>query len=138
MTCSFCSPFLGSRMPGILNLALISSICGFSACILRIDFMLASFIDLVITGFALKFPNSWIAEMLGNGNGEKLRGLVHRIAGVILIGAGIYHLFYLAMSREGRRLIRDVAPRPRDAFDAWGTMSYYLGLSKARPQFGRF
>jgi cytochrome b subunit of formate dehydrogenase len=100
--------------------------------------LLTSFIVLVITGFALKFPNSWIAEMLGNGNGEKLRGLVHRIAGVILIGAGIYHLFYLAMSREGRRLIRDVAPRPRDAFDAWGTMSYYLGLSKVRPQFGRF
>jgi cytochrome b subunit of formate dehydrogenase len=100
--------------------------------------LLTSFIVLVITGFALKFPNSWIAEMLGNGNGEKLRGLVHRIAGVILIGAGIYHLFYLAMSREGRRLIRDVAPRPRDAFDAWGTMSYYLGLSKTRPQFGRF
>jgi cytochrome b subunit of formate dehydrogenase len=100
--------------------------------------LLTSFIVLVITGFALKFPNSWIAEMLGNGNGEKLRGLVHRIAGVILIGAGMYHLFYLAMSREGRRLIRDVAPRPCDAFDAWGTMSYYLGLSKAKPQFGRF
>jgi len=74
--------------------------------------LLMSFIILVITGFALKFPNSWIAEMIGNG--EKLRGLVHRIAGVILIGAGIYHLFYLAMTREGRRLIRDVAPRPRD------------------------
>ena len=100
--------------------------------------LLTSFIVLVITGFALKFPNSWIAEMLGNGNGEKLRGLVHRIAGVILIGAGIHHLFYLAMTREGRRLIRDVAPRPRDAFDAWGTMSYYLGLSKERPKFGRF
>jgi cytochrome b subunit of formate dehydrogenase len=100
--------------------------------------LLTSFIVLVITGFALKFPNSWIAGLLGNGNGEKLRGLVHRIAGVILIGAGIYHIFYLAMSREGRRLIRDVAPRPRDAFDAWGTMSYYLGISKAKPQFGRF
>jgi cytochrome b subunit of formate dehydrogenase len=100
--------------------------------------LLTSFIVLVITGFALKFPNSWIAEMLGNGNGEKLRGLVHRIAGVILIGAGIYHLFYLAMTGEGRRMIRDVAPRPRDAFDAWGTVSYYLGVSKERPKFGRF
>jgi cytochrome b subunit of formate dehydrogenase len=100
--------------------------------------LLVSFIVLVITGFALKFPNSWIAELLGNGNGEKLRGLVHRIAGVILIGAGIYHIFYVAMTREGRRMIRDVAPRPRDAFDAWGTMRYYLGLSQTRPCFGRF
>ncbi|MGD0546562.1 MAG: cytochrome b/b6 domain-containing protein, partial [Terracidiphilus sp.] len=100
--------------------------------------LLTSFIVLVITGFALKFPNSWIAAALGSGNGEKLRGLIHRIAGVILIGAGIYHIFYLAITREGRRMIRDVAPRPRDAFDAWGTMRYYLGLSKERPKFGRF
>jgi cytochrome b subunit of formate dehydrogenase len=100
--------------------------------------LLSSFIILVITGFALKFPNSWIADLLGNGNGEKLRGLIHRIAGVILIGSGIYHVFYLAAAREGRRLIRDLAPRPKDAFDLWGTMRYYLGLSKERPKFGRF
>lgn len=100
--------------------------------------LLSSFIVLVITGFALKFPNSWIAELLGNGNGEKLRSITHRVAGVILIGAGIYHIFYLAMAREGRRLMRDFAPRPRDAFDAIGTMRYYLGLSKERPKFGRF
>ncbi|MGA9071767.1 MAG: cytochrome b/b6 domain-containing protein [Terracidiphilus sp.] len=100
--------------------------------------LLTSFIVLVITGFALKYPNSWIAEILGNGNGEKLRGVIHRIAGVILIGAGVYHLFYIVMTREGRRLIRDAAPRPQDAFDAWGTMRYYLGLSKVKPGFGRF
>ncbi len=100
--------------------------------------LLTSFIVLVITGFALKFPNSWIASMLGNGNGETLRGLVHRIAGVILMCAGIYHIFYLAMTREGRWLIMDIAPRPKDAFDAWGTMSYYLGVSKVKPKFGRF
>ncbi|MGA3080087.1 MAG: cytochrome b/b6 domain-containing protein [Terracidiphilus sp.] len=100
--------------------------------------LLTSFIVLVITGFALKFPNSWIAELLGNGNGEKLRSITHRVAGVILIGAGIYHIFYLAMAREGRRLIRDFAPRPKDAFDAIGTMRFYLGLSKERPKFGRF
>ncbi len=98
--------------------------------------LLTSFIVLVITGFALKYPNSWIAEVLGNG--EKLRGLVHRIAGVILIAAGIYHLFYVVITREGRRLIRDLAPRPQDAFDAMGTMRYYLGLSKVRPGFSRF
>jgi cytochrome b subunit of formate dehydrogenase len=100
--------------------------------------LLTSFIVLVITGFALKYPSSWIADLLGNGNGEKLRGLVHRIAGVILIGAGIYHTLYLAVTREGRRLLRDVVPRPRDAFDAWGTMRYHLGLSKIQPGFGRF
>jgi cytochrome b subunit of formate dehydrogenase len=98
--------------------------------------LLASFIVLVITGFALKFPDSWFAEALGMG--ERLRSITHRTAGVILIGAGIYHLFYLAVTREGRRLIRDFVPAPKDAFDAWGTMRYYLGLSKDKPKFGRF
>jgi cytochrome b subunit of formate dehydrogenase len=98
--------------------------------------LLASFIVLVITGFALKFPDSWFAEVLGMG--ERLRSITHRTAGVILIGAGIYHLFYLAVTSEGRRLIRDFAPGPKDAFDAWGTMRYYLGLSKDKPKFGRF
>jgi cytochrome b subunit of formate dehydrogenase len=98
--------------------------------------LLSSFIVLVITGFALKFPNSWLAEVLGMG--EHWRSIIHRVAGVILIGAGIYHLFYLAAAREGRRLIRALAPVPKDVFDAWGTMRYYLGLSKEKPKFNRF
>jgi cytochrome b subunit of formate dehydrogenase len=98
--------------------------------------LLSSFIILVITGFALKFPDSWVAEVLGMG--ESLRSTVHRIAGVVLIGAGIYHVFYLAATREGRRLIRDLMPGPKDAFDVWGAMLYYLGLSRQKPKFGRF
>ena len=98
--------------------------------------LLSSFIVLVITGFALKFPDTWFAHTLGMG--ENLRGIIHRVAGVILIAAGIYHVFYLAAAREGRRLLRDIAPRPKDAFDAWATMRYYLGLSAEKPKYGRF
>ncbi len=98
--------------------------------------LLTSFIVLVITGFALKFPDSWFADILAMS--EHVRSIVHRVAGVVLIAAGIYHVFYLIAAREGRRLIRDMAPLPKDAFDAWGTMLYYLGLSKQKPEFGRF
>ncbi|MFY9852931.1 MAG: cytochrome b/b6 domain-containing protein [Terracidiphilus sp.] len=98
--------------------------------------LLTSFIVLVITGFALKFPDSWFAHVLGMG--ERFRGIIHRVAGVVLIGAGFYHVFYLAMAKEGRRLILDIAPRLKDAFDAWATMRYYLGLGGEKPKFGRF
>ena len=98
--------------------------------------LLSSFIVLVITGFALKYPNSWIAGVLAMG--EHLRSIVHRVAGVVLIGAGIYHLFYLAAAREGRRLILDLAPRPRDLFDLLATMRYYLGLGGKKPTYGHF
>jgi cytochrome b subunit of formate dehydrogenase len=98
--------------------------------------LLLSFIVLVITGFALKFPDSWFAHLLGMG--ETLRSVTHRVAGVVLIGAGIYHIFYLAAAREGRRLIKDLAPVPKDALDLWAALRYYLGLSQERPKFGRF
>jgi cytochrome b subunit of formate dehydrogenase len=98
--------------------------------------LFTSFIVLVITGFALKFPESWFAHTLGMG--EHLRGLIHRIAGVALISAGIYHVFYVIQACEGRRLLRDLAPRPADGFDALKAMRYYLGLSSEKPEFGRF
>jgi cytochrome b subunit of formate dehydrogenase/nitrate/TMAO reductase-like tetraheme cytochrome c subunit len=98
--------------------------------------LLTSFIVLVITGFALKYPNSWFAEALGMG--EKLRSIAHRVAGVILIGIGVYHLVYAVMTREGRRLVHDLVPTPKDGFDALGAMQYYLGLRKEKPKFRRF
>ena len=42
-----------------------------------------SFIALAVTGFALKWPDSWLAKLLGSS--EPLRSWSHRIAGVILI-----------------------------------------------------
>jgi cytochrome b subunit of formate dehydrogenase/nitrate/TMAO reductase-like tetraheme cytochrome c subunit len=98
--------------------------------------LLSSFFVLVLTGFALKFPDSWLAQLLGMS--EHLRSVVHRIAGVVLISAGLYHIVYVSVTREGRRLIRDIAPRPRDLGDLLRAMRFHLGLGGERPQFGRF
>src|SRR5437763_13148088 len=49
--------------------------------------LLISFITLVLTGFALKFPDSWFANLLGMR--EKVRGITHRMAGIILIAGGV-------------------------------------------------
>ena len=98
--------------------------------------LLASFMVLVITGFALKFPDSWFAALLGMG--EKVRGITHRVAAVMLIGVGAYHLFYIIFSRDGRRLVEDFLPAPRDASDVWRTLRYHLGLSAEKPEFARF
>ena len=98
--------------------------------------LLSSFFILVITGFALKFPDSWFAELLGMG--ERVRGIVHRVAAVTLIGVGFYHIFYLAWNRQGRRLLKDFLPVPRDASDVWRTLAYYLGMGTEKPGFARF
>ncbi len=98
--------------------------------------LLVSFIVLVVTGFALKYPDSWFANALGLS--ERLRSVTHRIAGVAMIAVGIYHLFYIAANRDGRRLVKDLLPGPKDALDALGTLRYHLGLGGRKAQFGRF
>ena len=98
--------------------------------------LLTSFIVLVLTGFALKFPDWWFANLLGMT--ESVRSIVHRVAGVVLIAAGFYHVFYIAIADEGRRMLREIAPVPNDLKDVFGTMRYYLGLGGTKPKFGRF
>ena len=96
----------------------------------------ASFIVLAWTGFALKFPDSWVAHSLVFG--ESFRRWSHRIAGVVMLLTGAYHLGYVAASREGRRLVKDMMPRLQDARDAAANSRRLAGLGGPKPRFGRF
>jgi len=98
--------------------------------------LLSSFFVLVLTGFALKFPDSWFASMLSLG--ERMRHLLHRMAAVVLIGVSIFHFFDAILTREGRRLIRDLFPTIDDVKGAWENLTYYLGFSNRKPEFARF
>jgi cytochrome b subunit of formate dehydrogenase len=98
--------------------------------------LLTSFVVLVLTGFALKFPDSWFASMLSLG--EAKRHLLHRIAAVVLIGVSIYHMVDLIVAREGRRLLRDLFPTLDDVRSARQNLAYYLGLTSQKPEFPRF
>jgi cytochrome b subunit of formate dehydrogenase len=98
--------------------------------------LLTSFTVLVLTGFALKFPDSWYASMLSLG--EHKRHLLHRIAAVVLIGVSLYHLFDIIATRAGRKLVRDLFPTLDDARGAWQNVAYYLGLTSRKPEFPRF
>ena len=100
-------------------------------------FVLAtSFIVLALTGFALKFPESWLAKLLGSY--EPLRRWAHRIAGIILLLIGLYHLVYLLATRDGRRLVADLLPVKKDAMDVWQGIRYLTGFTKEKPKIGRF
>jgi cytochrome b subunit of formate dehydrogenase len=98
--------------------------------------LLISFFVLVLTGFALKYPDSWFASLLSLN--ETLRGILHRTAGGVLIAGGLYHVAYLLISTEGRRLMFSMLPEPKDALDARDTMRHYLGFNVSKPQFKRF
>ena len=97
--------------------------------------LLTSFILLVLTGFALKYPESLLGTLFIN---ETLRGYLHRIAGVVLIAVSLYHVFYVIRYKEGRKLLIDLLPTYKDATDIRDVLLYYLGFSKTKPQFTRF
>ena len=101
-------------------------------------FLMLSFIILVISGFALRFGESWIATFFfGWERGFELRGTVHRVAAVIFIVTTIWHVFYL-FSNRGKAFIRDIFPGLKDFRDFWQRIRYNLGWSKETPQFKRF
>jgi formate dehydrogenase gamma subunit len=101
--------------------------------------LVVSFIVLVITGFALKFPHAfWVKPVLGWEHGFPIRGWIHRIAGVVLIGASVYHVVYLSMKKSGRRWLKDMVPDLRDAKEAVQTVEYNLGRRDQLPRYRRF
>jgi cytochrome b subunit of formate dehydrogenase len=99
-----------------------------------------SFILLVITGFMLRYPEAWWVEGIREVSSRAFvaRGLIHRLAGVILLAAGLWHAGYVLFTPAGRRLFRDLLPAWRDFTDPWKVLRYNLGLAPEKPRFGRF
>jgi formate dehydrogenase gamma subunit len=95
-----------------------------------------SFIALAVTGFALKFPDSWIGKAMGSN--EMFRRWSHRIAGVVMLLAGAYHIIYLLRTREGRQLVKDFLPCMKDLKDVTDSARYLTGLSATKPKIARF
>lgn len=102
--------------------------------------MAISFICLVITGFMLRYPESWWVAGIRHLSDDvfEWRSWIHRIAGVVLVGISMYHIFYVTATRRGRELIRDLVPKPGDITDALNMVRYNFGVIKDRPLLGRF
>jgi len=102
--------------------------------------LVVSFTTLVVTGFALRFPDAWWVAPIANWSPAvfELRSLIHRVAGVVMILAGLYHLYYLVAVPRGRRLLRDMLPVSTDVTNLVQMMKYLLALQQEKPRFNRF
>ena len=99
-----------------------------------------SFIVLVVTGFMLRFPDSWWVLSLRNlsSSAFEARSLVHRIAAVVMTLASVYHLYYIVATARGRQLVKDLWFRLKDVEDLLGMLKYNLGLTPVKPRLDRF
>lgn len=93
-----------------------------------------SFIVLVWTGFALKYPDYWWARpMLLLEGPHSMRGLVHRIASVVFMSAALAHVLSLVASRRLRDHWRSLWPNLKDLREAGANFAYNLGLRRVKP-----
>jgi|CZKJ01.1.fsa_nt_gi formate dehydrogenase gamma subunit len=101
--------------------------------------IILSFPTLVITGFALKYPEAWWARPLLLLEGHfALRGAVHRGAAVVLVVATLYHVIHLAINKRDRLFLKAMLPELKDATDLAQVFAYNLGLTRTEPRFAKF
>ncbi len=97
-----------------------------------------SFLVLVYTGFALKFPDAWpFAWLVALETGYAWRGWIHRVAALVMVLDCLWHLAYLP-TRRGRGLLVAMLPRFDDVKEVLQNIGYLLELRDLPPRFDRF
>ena len=94
-----------------------------------------SFMTLVWTGFALKYPDSWWARpLLVLEATHAVRSIIHRVAAVVFIAVSVTHLVSLIVSRKLRDHWKEMLPKLEDAREASAGFAYNIGLGSAPPE----
>lgn len=97
--------------------------------------MASSFLTLVWTGFALKYPGQWWAwPLVAWEQHFPVRGTVHRAAAVVFLVVAVMHIVSLVTSRRLRDHWKELWPARRDIGDAVLNFLYNLGLVRHKPR----
>ncbi len=101
--------------------------------------LLTSFLVLVWTGFALKYPSGWWAQifMHWETQGTPVRGIIHRVAAVVFIGVAVMHVISLISSRRLRRHWKELWPVRGDVKEFLRRFAFNLGWSSRHPELSR-
>jgi formate dehydrogenase subunit gamma len=99
-----------------------------------------SILVLCVTGLALRYHDTWFGRtMISIEGGFEARGILHRIAALVLVGLAAYHILYLLFSDRGHSDLRKIAPSLRDFSNLRGVIGQSLLGGKERRLFvGKF
>jgi hypothetical protein len=101
--------------------------------------LIGSVLTLVITEWPLRGATiSTSAGLVALLGGVHKAGLIHRVAGMVMGVAAVYHLGYLTVLAARRESIFGMVPTLRDIKNVYENFSFFLGLRSERPQFARF
>ncbi|OGF53361.1 MAG: hypothetical protein A2Z21_07945 [Candidatus Fraserbacteria bacterium RBG_16_55_9] len=100
--------------------------------------MAVSVILLIVTGLPIKFHEAaWAQFFFRLTGGLEAVRIIHRVGASLLILVGIWHMLWL-LTATGRRDFWLLLPRRKDLLDFFLNAKQMLGLTKERPQFGRY
>jgi formate dehydrogenase subunit gamma len=92
--------------------------------------LIVSFSVLTATGLPLMFYELRIFKSIfGFAKAFYVRGILHRVAAVVLIVDIVIHLGYTILTRRGRDNFKEMMPGLKDAVDALALFGYNVGLS---------
>jgi cytochrome b subunit of formate dehydrogenase len=97
--------------------------------------MAVSFATLVHTGFALAYPEAWWAvPLLQWEDSLGLRGLLHRVAAVVMVLSLVIHMIHLALDRRALACIAGMRPTLHDLKEFVERVQYFFGLRRDPPE----
>lgn len=99
---------------------------------------LFAFFILAYTGFAHHWPDFWWSAWITHIDNGLVRGWIHRIAGVVLLGVFVLQGVLMAVTERGRKQFKALIPVMDDVTGALETFLYNIGLTRKKPAFGRF
>ncbi|HWR83723.1 MAG TPA: cytochrome b/b6 domain-containing protein [Candidatus Deferrimicrobium sp.] len=98
-----------------------------------------AFVMLVITGFALRYPETWWVSILNFlGIFESARSVIHRVAAVLLLYIALHHALHLLLTKRGKSELKALWPNGQDFIHIWQNVRYHLGKSHEKPRFHRY
>lgn len=105
--------------------------------------LFTTFLLLAFTGIALKYPEvehaRWWIRIWG---GPKTAGTIHRYAGITMLLDFVWHVSYLTyLLAKGKMKLHPnttIIPMPKDVFDLFQNILYFVGISKTKPKFGKY
>jgi cytochrome b subunit of formate dehydrogenase len=101
--------------------------------------LIVTFTICAVTGFALRYFDSWGAFVIYFLGGLEARRIVHIVSGFTMGGLAIYHMIYYGrtfFTTHKRRV--EIMFTKKDLSNLIANIKYLLNLAKEKPKFGRY
>ena len=101
--------------------------------------LFTSLIVLGVTGLSLMFHDNWFAALIIRlEGGVEMRGTIHRLAAVALIGVSVYHVLCVLFTESAHKELMKLKPGRKDFRDFYQALKFDLGASDEPPKFEKF